>query len=65
MSYPTLIGEMAKQNVTIEELSKYLNLHRNTISYKLRTGAFSIEEADKIQKGYCPGIPLRELFART
>lgn len=65
MSYPTLIGEMAKRDITIEEMSKHLDLHRNTISYKLRVGSFSIEEADKIQKEYFPDIPLKILFEKT
>ena len=64
MSYPALIGEMAKRDITIEEMSRYLDLHRNTISYKLKSGSFSIEEASAIQKKYFPDIPLKKLFKK-
>ena len=31
MSYPTLIGEMAKNKITIESMAQFLGLHRNTV----------------------------------
>lgn len=62
MSYPFLIGELAKRGITKESLAKCLGLHRNAISYKLKKGSFSIEEAAKIQEEYFPDISLTQLF---
>lgn len=64
MSYPFLIGEMAKRRITREALSKSLGLHRNAISYKLREGSFSIEEAAKVKEEFFPDIPITTLFAK-
>lgn len=64
MSYPFLIGEMAKRRITREALSKSLGLHRNAIAYKLREGSFSIEEAAKVQKEFFPDISITTLFAK-
>ena len=64
MAYSFLIGEMAIGKVTKEALAKKLNLHRNTISYKLEKGSFSIEEAAKIQEEFFPQILLVELFKK-
>lgn len=64
MTYPFLVGELAKQSITKEALSKTLGLHRNAIAYKLKKGSFSIEEATEIQKKYFPEISLNELFKK-
>jgi plasmid maintenance system antidote protein VapI len=65
MSYPNLRMELFKNNITLEELSKYLNLHRNSISNKVNGhSSFSIEEASKIQKKYFPQMPIEYLFKK-
>jgi len=65
MAYPNLKGEMAKRNVSIEDISGLLNIHRNSVSNKLNKGsAFSIEEASAIQRKYFPNTELKELFKK-
>lgn len=63
-TYKVLIGEMAKEKVTIEAISKLLAIHRNTVFCKLNKGAFYIEEAAQIQETFFPQHDLRELFRR-
>ena len=59
-----LKGEMAKNNITIEEMAKFLNIHRNSVSNKLNgDSAFSIDEAFKIQKKYFPKLSMDYLFS--
>ena len=65
MSYPILIGEMAKQKITRELLADVLNLHRNTVAYKLDKGSFSIEEAEKIHNKFFEEYPMSELFKKA
>ena len=48
-----LKGEMAKKDITIEEISKLLKIHRNSVANKLNgDSAFTIDEAFEIQKKY-------------
>ena len=50
-----LKGEMAKKNVTIEEIAECLNVHRNSVANKINgRSKFSISEAFKIQKKFFP-----------
>lgn len=65
MAYPVLIGEMAKNKITRELLADTLNLHRNTVAYKLDKGSFSIEEAEKIHNKFFCKHSMSELFKRT
>lgn len=65
MAYTTLIGEMAVRGVTQKSLADTLNLHRNTVSYKLEVGSFSIEEAELIHSKHFPDYPMKELFKKT
>ena len=39
-------------------------LNSNAISYKLREGSFSIEEAAKVKEEFFPDIPITTLFAK-
>lgn len=64
MMYKTLIGEMAKEKVTIEAISKLLGIHRNSVSYKLNKGSFYIDEAKEIQETFFPNKNLKELFKK-
>lgn len=64
MSYPFLIGEMAKRSITKKAVADTLGLHRNAIAYKLKKGSFSIEEAEKIQQAHFSDIPLVTLFKK-
>lgn len=62
MSYGNLRAEMARQNVTIEMISKLLDKHRETISYKIHKGRFYADEAFKIQTTYFPDKAINYLF---
>lgn len=64
MRHLTLIGEMAKENVTIESMAGLLNLHRNTVSYKINEGTFNVEEAYKVRDKFFPGWKIEDLFRR-
>ena len=58
-----LKGEMAKKGVTIEEVSKLLNIHRNSVANKLNgDSSFTIEEAFKVHDAYFPKLSLNYLF---
>lgn len=66
MGYLNLKAEMAKRSVTIESISKTLNLHRNSVSNKLNgKNNFTIEEAFSIKKKFFPDISLEYLFSKT
>lgn len=58
-----LKGEMAKKGVTIEEVSKLLGIHRNSVANKLNgDSSFTIEEAFKVHDVYFPQMSLNYLF---
>ncbi|MBC6678758.1 XRE family transcriptional regulator [Zhenpiania hominis] len=65
MQHSTLIGEMAKKKITIEQIAKLLNIHRNSVANKLGgSTAFTIEEAIQIQETFFPDCSLKELFRK-
>ncbi|MFR7984693.1 MAG: XRE family transcriptional regulator [Clostridia bacterium] len=65
MQHSTLIGEMAKKKITIEQIAKLLNIHRNSVANKLGgSTAFTIEEAIQIQEAFFPDCSLKELFRK-
>lgn len=58
-----LKGEMAKKDITIEEVSKLLGIHRNSVANKINgDSSFSIDEAFKIHKNYFPNLSMEYLF---
>lgn len=60
-----LKAEMAKKDITIEEISKLLGIHRNSVANKINgDSSFSVEEAFKIQEHYFPKLALNYLFKR-
>lgn len=60
-----LIGEMAKRKVSIEDIAKLLDIHRNSVSNKINGDSpFSIEQAMKIQETYFPDLELKFLFKK-
>ena len=64
MPCKNLKGEMARENITIEEISKLLGIHRNSVANKLNgDSAFTIDEAFKIQETYFPKLSLSYLFS--
>jgi len=56
------VGEMAKNKITIESVSKTLGMHRNSISYKLEKGTFEVGEAVKIRDSFFPEWTIEDLF---
>ena len=64
MPYLNLKGELAKKDITMEELSKLLNIHRNSVANKLNgNSSFSIEEAFAIHEKYFPALSMNYLFS--
>ena len=60
-----LKGELAKNDITIEEVSKLLGIHRNSVANKINgDSSFTIDEAFKIQKEYFPTLSLEYLFKK-
>lgn len=55
---------MAIANVTLEEISKHLQVHRNTIAYKINEGSFSVEEAFSVRDRFFKDCDLRFLFSK-
>lgn len=65
MEYLTLIGEMAKQNVTKRDLSDLLGVHWNSITNKISGESdFSVTEAIKIRDRHFPEWEIENLFRR-
>lgn len=64
MPYLNLKGELAKKSITNEEVSKLLNIHRNSVANKLNgDSSFSIEEAFAIHDTYFPNLSMDYLFS--
>ena len=62
--YQNLKVQMAAHNVTIEQLSRLLTVHRNTVANKLDGGACTIEEAFIIKDYLFRQFDLSYLFKR-
>ena len=64
MRYSNLKAELARKGVSIEEVSKMLNIHRNSVTNKINGETpFTVEEAFKIHDRYFPKLSLDYLFA--
>lgn len=64
--YLNLKKEMDRNGITIEDLSKSLNLHRNTISNKINGSTpLSIEEGMKIRNIFFEYADFQYLFKKT
>ncbi len=64
MRYSNLIGELAKRKVSKEKISECLKIHRNSVTYKLNGGTFSVEEAVQIRDTFFPECSLEYLFEK-
>ena len=63
MQYLNLKAEMAKKSVLIEDISKLLNIHRNSVANKLAgKSSFSIDEAFKIHDAFFKEENMEYLF---
>lgn len=64
MRYSNLKAEMARKGISIEEVSKALDIHRNSVANKINGDTpFTVEEAFKIHDKYFPKLSLDYLFA--
>lgn len=64
MRYSNLKAELARRGISMEEVSKVLNIHRNSVANKINgETSFTVEEAFKIQNRYFPKMSMDYLFA--
>lgn len=47
--YENLEAEIARAGITKREIAVFLEIHENTLAYKMARGSFTIEEAFKIK----------------
>ncbi|MEE0716146.1 MAG: hypothetical protein UCH84_06075 [Eubacterium sp.] len=62
IKYPNLVKEMAVRKITNTAIAELLNIHINSVSYKLSKGTFSIEECIKVRDKYFPDMKIEYLF---
>ena len=62
MKYKKLVGEMAIKKISNRAIAELLDIHENSVAYKLSKGSFSIDECIKIKNAYFPELKLEELF---
>mgnify|MGYP003088222297 CR=1 FL=1 len=63
VKYPNLTKEMAVRKITNTSIAELLNIHINSVSYKLSKGTFSVEECIKVRDKYFPDMKIEILFA--
>lgn len=64
MEYGNLKAEMGRNDVTIEAISKLLNIHRNSVANKVKGKCrFTVDEAKKIREAFFPTLEIDYLFA--
>lgn len=62
--FSNLRAEMARENITIQDIAKVLNRSRETVSSKLSgKSVLNLDEAFKINDTFFPKSDLRTLFA--
>lgn len=63
--YANLKMEMGLKGVTIEEIAKTLEIHRNSASFKINgEGSFTIDEAFKVHKKHFAYADMQYLFKK-
>ncbi len=62
--YENLEAEIARAGITKREIAVFLEIHENTLAYKMARGSFTIEEAFKIKHKFFPNCELEYLFYR-
>lgn len=66
MPYLNLKAEMAKRNISIEDIANLLEIHRNSVANKIHgRSRFSVDEAFCVQKAFFPDLETQYLFAGT
>lgn len=63
--YANLKTEMDIRGISMEELSRFLEIHRNSVSNKINgSSTFSIDEAFAIRDKFFPYADVQYLFKR-
>lgn len=63
--YLNLKAKMAIYGVSIEDIAKWLKIHRNTVAYKINEGSFSVEEAFSVKERFFKECDTYFLFHKT
>jgi plasmid maintenance system antidote protein VapI len=63
--YANLIKEMALSNITMNDIAGFLEIHRNSVSNKVKGGSFSIDEAMRIHEKYFSHVDMQYLFEKN
>lgn len=63
--YPNLRAELARKNMTYQELAKILGIAESTMSLKVNGKYdFTLDECQTIKKAINVDVPLEELFEK-
>ena len=60
--YRNLLAEMARSGVKQKDLASPAKCNLSTLSRKMNTGSFTLDEALAIKEAVAPGVPLEVLF---
>lgn len=64
--YTNLKMEMSLKGITIEDIAKLLQIHRNSASFKINgKGKFTIDEAFRIHEKYFAYADMQYLFRKN
>lgn len=64
MEYGNLKAEMGRKDITIEEISKLLGIHRNSVANKVNgRSRFTVDEAKVVKEVFFPNLSIDYLFA--
>jgi plasmid maintenance system antidote protein VapI len=64
--YQNLKTEMSKKDISNRAIATVLNVHENTVGYKINgDGSFTIEEAFTVKEIFFPSLDLSYLFKRS
>ena len=63
MEYGNLKAEMGRKDITIEEVSKLLGIHRNSVANKVNgRSRFTVDEAKVVKEAFFPNLSIDYLF---
>lgn len=63
--YLNLKSKMAVYGISMEDIAKWLKIHRNTVAYKINEGSFSVEEAFSVKERFFKDCDTFFLFHNT
>ena len=63
MEYGNLKAEMGRKDIPIEEVSKLLGIHRNSVANKVNgRSRFTVDEAKVVKEAFFPNLSIDYLF---